>query len=99
MELTRELKEDIQLSFHSISAKQGHFGTSTNYIAAEHKVVYRKWGARRRLFHLLPPRKLPLETETLDIPEEITTEDALWDYVQTHKPYWLRGTDRKRRTR
>lgn len=99
MELTRELKEDIQLSFHSISAKQRHFGTSTNYIAAEHKVVYRKWGARRRLFHLLPPRKLPLETETLDIPEEITTEDALWDYVQTHKPYWLRGTDRKRRTR
>lgn len=90
MEFKSERYTDIQLSFHSISAKQGHFGSSTDYIAAKHQVVYSTWGAKRRLFGLLPPKQLPRKTEVLDIPEDITTEDALRDYVKKHKPYWLR---------
>lgn len=97
MERVSELREDVQLSYHSVSAKQGHFGTSTDYIAAEHRVVYRKWGAKRRLFGLLPPRQLPLEKEVLNIPEEITTEDALREYVQQHKPCWLHASRQRRR--
>lgn len=97
MERVSELREDIQLSFRSVSAKQGHFGTSTKYIAAEHRVVFQKWGAMRRLFGLLPPRQLKPEKEVLNIPEEITTEAALREYVRQHKPGWLRGSRRERR--
>ena len=97
MEHALELTEDIQLSFRSVSAKQGHFGTSTNDVASEHRVVYRKWGARRRFFGILPPKQLPREEQCLPIPEEITTETELWDYVKKHKPHWLHGSHRERR--
>ncbi len=93
------MKENIQLSFHSVSAKQGHFGTSTEYIAAKHRVVYRKWGAKRRLFGLLPPKQIPREIQYLDIPEEITTEEALRAYVRKQKPSWIHESCRERRTR
>ena len=84
-----ELTQNIQLSFHSISAKQGHFHTVTEYIASEHKVEYRTWGAKQRAFGLLPP-KTTQSRSVLDIPDEITTEAALRNYVRAHKPYWLR---------
>ena len=95
MDHTTQLQEDILLSFHSISAKQGHFGTSTEYIAAEHRVVYRKWGAKRRLFGLLPPRQIPKTAETLDIPPEITGEAELREYVRRNRPGWMRGRDQR----
>lgn len=97
MECVSELREDIQLSYHSVSAKQGHFGTCTKYIAAEHRVVFQKWGAMRRLFGLLPPKQIPQTVESLDIPVEVTGEDDIREYVQKHKPGWLRSRDCKRR--
>ncbi len=96
MAYTSELKNDLLLSHHSVSAKQGHFGSSTEYLAAERRVVYRTWGARRRLWGLLPPRQIPPTVLYLDIPEEITTEDALWDYVKNQKSNWLHGSHRRR---
>ena len=90
MEKYPELSRDIMMDFNSIQAKQGHFGSSTDYIAAERRVIHRTWGARRRLWDLIPPRQLPPTEEYLDIPRWVTTEDALWDYVRQQKPGWIR---------
>lgn len=97
MESSKTLEEDILLSFHSVSAKQGHFGSRTEYIAAEHRVLYKTWGVKRRLFGLLPPKEIPPTVDCLDIPEDITTEEDLLEYVRLHAPYWLRGRPRKNR--
>jgi hypothetical protein len=90
------LNHNISLDFHSVQAKQGHFGSSTDFIAAERRVVRRKWGARRRFWDLLPPKVLPTEIEYLDIPDWVTTEDDLWDYVHRHHPGWVRYRNRPR---
>lgn len=87
--------EDISMDFQSIQAKQGHFGCSTDYIAAEHRVVHRTWGARRRFWDLLPPKQLPATHEYLDIPESVTTEEALWEYVRRNRPGWVRHRHRR----
>lgn len=84
-----ELSRDIFMDNHSIHAKQGHFGSSTQFLAAERRVVHRSWGARRRLWDLLPPKALPEQVSYLDIPEAVTTEKALWDYVCRHRPGWV----------
>ena len=92
------LDHDIQMDFHSIHAKQGHFGSSTDYIAARRQVVHRSWGARRRLWGLLPPKAVPPTEDCLDIPDYIKTEDELWDYVRQNRPFWVR-TGSPRHTR
>ena len=85
------LDRDIQMDFHSIHAKQGHFGSRTDYIAARRQVVHRSWGARRRLWGLLPPKAVPPTEDCLDIPEHIKTEEELWDYVLQKRPFWVRS--------
>ena len=88
--------ENIQLDFHSVSAKQGHFGSSTTYIAAEHRVERKTWGARKRLWGLLPPKQIPPTVEYLTIPEHITKEEEIAAYVETHKSHWIRSRRRRR---
>lgn len=80
---------NITLDFHSTSAKNGHFGSSTDYIAEEHRVVRRTWGARRRFYDLLPPKVIPPTAEYMDIPEDITTEEAIRDYIHYHRGQWV----------
>ena len=87
---------DIQLDFHSVSAKQGHFGSSTTYIAAEHRVERRTWGARKRFWGLLPPKQVPPTVEYLEIPENITTEEEIVDYVEKHRGHWIRHRRQRR---
>lgn len=82
------LDRDLQLDFHSIAAKQGHFGSSIDYIAAKRRVVYKRWGARRRFFGLIPPKVLKYEPEYLDVPEWIKTEEQLLDYIDRERRGW-----------
>ena len=93
------LDGDVCLDFHSVSAKQGHFGSSTEYIAAEHRVIHKRWGARRRCFGLLPPKPMKYKPEYLDVPGWITTEEALLDYVVRNRKGWLMGRHKTRNRR
>ncbi|MBQ6719457.1 MAG: CPBP family intramembrane metalloprotease [Oscillospiraceae bacterium] len=88
MDEMQERDCNITLDFHSKSAKNGHFGSSTDYIAAEHRVVRRTWGARRRFYDLLPPKMLPTTIEYMDIPEEITSEREIRAYLRSHRGQW-----------
>ena len=90
MEEICENNGDITLDFHSTSAKIGHFGSSTDYIAAAHRVVRRTWGTRRRFYDLLPPKVLPPTAEYMDIPEDITTEAEIRDYLHYHRGQWVK---------
>lgn len=92
----RYLDQDRMLDWHSVSAKQGHFGSSTEYIAAERKVVYKRWGARRRLFGLLPPKAIVHEPAYLDVPAWITTEEQLLQFVDQERKGWLMNRRRYR---
>ena len=91
------LDRNLSLDFNSIAAKQGHFGSSTDYIAAERKVVHKRWGARRRFFDLIPPKILKYEPEYLDVPAWIQTEEQLLDYIERERSGWI--MHRRRRDR
>lgn len=95
METSPELSRDISMDFHSVHAKQGHFGSSTDYIASQRRVVHRRWGARRRLWDLIPPKQIPPVEEYLDIPDQIRTEDDLWEYVRRSRPGWVHSRFRR----
>lgn len=88
MEEIGEERQNIPLEFHSTSAKNGHFGSSMDYIAAEHRVIRRTWGARRRFYDLLPPKMLPTTIEYMDIPEEITSEREIRAYLRSYRGQW-----------
>lgn len=91
MEKVILLEEDITLAWHSVAANCGHFGSSTEYIASERRVVHKRWGARRRFFDLLPPKSIQYEPEYLDVPAWITTEEQLLAYVDRERGGWLMG--------
>lgn len=93
------LEEDLSLDFHSVSARQGHFGCSTHYIAAQRKVVHKRWGARRRFFGLLPPKALQYEPEYLTVPQWITTEEQLLEYIDRERPGWYISHHTRRKYR
>lgn len=93
------LNDDLHLDFHSISAKQGHFGCSTQYIASERKVVHKRWGARRRFFDLLPPKAIRHEPEYLAVPQWITTEEQLLEYIDRERPGWYMSPHTRRKYR
>lgn len=91
------LEEDRMLAWESISAKQGHFGSSTEYIAARRKVVHKVWGAKRRLLGLLPPKAIEQGPAYLDVPEWVVTEEQLLAFVDQQRPGWLRGRRKYRK--
>lgn len=90
MEEILEESQNIPLEFHSTSAKNGHFGSSMDYIAAEHRVIRRTWGARRRCYGLLPPKVILPTVEYMDIPENITTEEEIRKYLHYHRRQWVK---------
>ena len=85
---------DIMLSWKSTSGKRGHFMTQTLYLAKTHRVVHRTTGAVRRLWGLLPPKRVEHSPEYLKLPREVTTEEEIRAYVRQHKKFWL---DERRR--
>ena len=91
MEKETLLDHDMTLDWRSISARQGHFGASTDYIASKRQVEHRTWGAKRRFFGLLPPKSIGTGPEYLDVPEDITTEAALIRFVKRERPGWIVG--------
>ena len=94
MEEAVVLNENIMLAWHSVAANCGHFGSCTEYIASERRVVRKKWGARRRFFGLLRPKPIRYEPEYLDIPEGVDTEEELVAYVDKERCGWLTGRRR-----
>lgn len=95
MEEPRELTGDILMSYDSVSGKKTHIFEETAYLADRHVVVNRGSSTTLRFWKWLPPIRTSRE-EVLEIPPEITTEDALWDYVQQHRRGWLRHGRRRR---
>ena len=88
-EIVEGLDHDILLSWKSTSGKRGHFRTETVYIASERSVINRTMGSVRRLWGLLPPKRVKTRMEYFQIPEDITTVDQLRTYVAKHKRHWL----------
>ncbi len=75
-----ELNQNIQLYFQSISLADGHVGCETLYVAEKRLVVFRKWGKTSHGEEDPTPEYLP-------IPETVTTEAALRQYVRQHKSW------------
>ena len=86
------LDKDIQLACQSISMVDGHAGYEIRYIAATREVKEHSYSVRVR------KRKLPLlkdktestnHEDTLSIPETITTERELREYISRNRPWWM----------
>ncbi len=83
------LDSDITLSFESISMKQGHAGSKTRYLAAQHKVIHTSF-CTRRWISWLPFHRNSSSRDSLVIPPEVTTESQLRRYVAARRSHWLR---------
>lgn len=85
-----ELDHDIGLHFKSVSAKNAHAGSRTEYQAAKRQVVHSSWCTTVRGFWIFKKtRQVKHEPEILPVPESIRTEEALREYVKGKKPLWL----------
>ena len=86
------LDKDIELAFQSISMPDGHAGYEISYYAEAHEV--RKHSYSVRIIKSASP-SLEDETETTDnvetlaIPESITTEQELRDYIRKKRGWML----------
>ena len=80
---------DILLSNRSIQTGTAHRFRRTIYIAREHTVVHVTWGARHRLWGLLPPKAYKRTVKRLPLPEEIQTRPELLHYLRQKQPHWL----------
>lgn len=75
--------EDIVLFWESIHmAPRGHAGCETKYIASEHKVTRKTWATG-------PSGETHNSEDELSIPETISSEEELHQYVQDHCMGWL----------
>ena len=89
MESLKTLDWDILLCDRSLQTRMSHSFERTVYIAREHTVVHVTWGARHRLWGLLPPRAKKRTVERLQLPEYIRNKPELLRFLQKEKPRWL----------
>lgn len=98
-----ELTHNILLHYHNV---HGHCGKrqvrihdKTMFLAGKRVVEHSHQTTQERLLRFLPLKHTETK-EYLKIPDCITTEDQLLDYVERKKPSWVEHpTGRKRRNR
>lgn len=78
------LRQDIRLDWKNTHGKNVRIHEWTVYEADRREVVRYCQFMRRRLWGLLPMEHRESRSVLLTIPEHITTEGQLWDYVEKH---------------
>lgn len=91
-----ELTQDILMGYHNVHGNKAKIHERVTYLARERVVQHHTDCARKRALPFLT-MKYTETNEYLDIPEYITTEDRLWDYVEKNKPFWLPRHCRRKR--
>ncbi len=89
-----ELTHDIMMGYHNVHGRKTRIHERLTFLARKRVVEHHTDCARKRALPFLPLKY----TETnayLDIPEYITTEAQLWDYVKEKKPFWMRCCQRR----
>ena len=93
-----ELTEDILMDYLNVHGRNARIHQQVTYLARRRVVQYHTDRAKKRLLPFLP-LKYTQSDEYLQIPQHITTEDQLWDYVEEKKPFWLSHHSRRNRRR
>lgn len=89
MEKLRTLNRTLLLCNRNRNNGITHLFERTVYLPESHTVVHVTWGARHRLWGLLPPRALERTTQRLEVPETILTKPELLRWLRQKKPRWL----------
>ena len=84
-----ELTHDIMMGYHSVHGTKARIHERVTFLARKRVVEHHTDCAGKRALPFLP-LKCTETNEYLDIPEYITTEEQLWDYVKKKKPFWTR---------
>ena len=84
-----ELTHDIMMGYQNVHGTKSRIHERVTFLARKRVVEHHTDCARKRVLPFLP-LKCTETNEYLEIPEYITTEDQLWDYVKKKKPYWMR---------
>lgn len=82
------LTENILLGTHNVHGKGVRIHEKLEYRAKDRTVVRTCHIARQRLWGLLPVKET-VSSSVLQIPEDITTEDQLRDFI-CRKRFWRR---------
>ena len=96
MKEEKELSRDILLDFYNVHGKKSRIHQKVTFLAKKRVVEYREQITRQRMLPFLPLKC----TETrnyLKIPDSITTEDGLMEYVAEKQPHWMRSYRRSSR--
>ena len=68
----------------------GHAGTEVKFIAADRVVLNKSYCTRKRKRLFRKKYETTTSVEQLPIPDDIHTVEELRNYVQEHRPFWLR---------
>ncbi len=103
MDSQTELTQNILLHYHNVHGRCGkrqvRIHDKTTFLAGKRVVEHSHRITRERLLRFLPLKHTETK-EYLKIPNCITTEDQLRDYVESRKPDWMdHPTGRKHRRR
>ena len=91
-----ELAQNILMHDYHVYGKKTRIHERVTFLAQKRVVEYRTDCARQRFLPFLP-LKYTETKEYLKIPEHITTEVQLWDYVEKKKRFWLNHHSRRPR--
>ena len=88
----KNLSRNILMHHHNVYGKTGgrevRIHERTTFLARKRVVVHSIQRTQKRLLRFLPLKDTKA-SEYLQIPDNITTEDQLWDYVVRKKPFWV----------
>ena len=96
MRAENELTRNILMHDYHIYGKKCRIHERVTFLAEKRSVEYRRDSAQKRFLPFLP-LKCRETREYLQIPEHITTEAELWNYVKEKKRFWLNHHSRRPR--
>lgn len=82
-----QLQQNILLFRKNTHGKNVRIHEWTEYLADRRVVVHYRQYMRRRLWGLLPMEVRKTQSEPLPIPEEITTEAQLRQFLEEHRGF------------
>ena len=92
MRAENELTRNIMMHYHNVYGKTGgrevRIHEKTTFLARKRVVVHSHQRTQQRWLPFLPLKNTETK-EYLQIPDWITTEEQLWEYVEKKKPFWL----------
>ena len=91
---SNELTQNVLMHDYRVYSKKARIHESVTFLAKKRVVVYHRHSARQRFLPILP-LKCDETREYLKIPEHITTEVQLWNYVKQKRRSWLNHHSRR----